>query len=59
MDDAVLTMAAPGRPAITGMAYLQHRNTLVRLTRITQSQSSSSIAGVKPSRPTGAMPALL
>src|SRR5262249_14833801 len=59
IDDAVLMIPAPGRPASTGMAYLQHRKTLVRFTRSTHSQSSSAMWGVNPSRPTGAIPALL
>src|SRR5262249_56565829 len=59
MEDAVLMIAAPGRPASTGMAYLQHRKTLVRFTRSTQSQSSSAVWGVRAPGPAGAMRALL
>ena len=59
IEEAVLMIAAPRRCAITGIAYLQQRNTLVRLTRMIQSQSSSAMVGVKPSCPSGAMPALL
>jgi hypothetical protein len=44
---------------MTGIAYLQQRKTLVRFTRMIQSQSSSLMAAVNPSRPTGAIPALL
>ena len=59
IDDAVLTIAPPPAFAMCGIAYLLHRNTLVRFVRRTRSQASSAMSATEPSSPTGAMPALL
>src|SRR6266545_1245656 len=44
--------------SMCGIAYLQHRYTLVRLTRLTRSQASSPVSRIEPSSG-GDMPALL
>ena len=57
-NDAVLMIEPPPASSMAGMPYLQPRNTPLRFTLMTCSQTSSEVSGGEPSA-SGKIPALL